>query len=52
VQALQTTKQYTALTRLYTKVRTEFLEVGEALPERWTDFVEQRESETQVHQTK
>ncbi len=49
VRALQSTKQYTALTRLYTKVRTEFLEVGEVMPERWTDFVEQRESEIQVH---
>jgi tetratricopeptide (TPR) repeat protein len=40
--ALQVTKQYTALTRFYAKVRTEFLEVGEFLPERWTDFLELR----------
>jgi tetratricopeptide (TPR) repeat protein len=52
VKGLQSTKQYTALTRFYSKVRTEFLEVGEGLPERWADFLEQQEPETRAYQLK
>jgi tetratricopeptide (TPR) repeat protein len=40
VKALRATSNHKSLTRLYTDARDRLSEVGEAIPERWQDFLE------------
>lgn len=42
LRALRAVRNHKSLTRTYAQAREQFLEIGEALPERWQDFFETR----------